>query len=82
MRTGNVFLVRFDPVEGYLALGGLEMQLAGAYELVEFPLEAHLSHKLPTRLKRRLLGNWNIHVPGKSSRAKFWLIGAKGYESN
>jgi hypothetical protein len=31
----NVFLVRFDPVGGYLALGGLEIQLAGAYELVE-----------------------------------------------
>jgi hypothetical protein len=35
----NVFLVRFDSVGGYPALGGLEIQLAGAYELVELPLE-------------------------------------------
>ena len=33
MRSG-LFLVGFDPVGGYLALGGLEIQLAGAYELV------------------------------------------------
>jgi hypothetical protein len=58
----DVFLVRFDPVGGYLALGGLQIQLAGAHELVELPLEAH---PLQT-----------------SSRAKFWLIGAKGYEWN
>ena len=43
-------LLRFDPVEGYLALGGLEVQLAGAYELVEF------------LLKR----NFHIGVPGRS----------------
>jgi hypothetical protein len=35
----DIFLVRFDPVGGYLALGGLEIQLAGAYKLVEFPLK-------------------------------------------
>jgi hypothetical protein len=58
----DIFLIRFDPVRRYLALGSLEIQLAGAYELVEFPLEAHLSHT--------------------SSRAPFWLIGAKGYELN
>ena len=40
----NVFLVRFDPVGRYLALGGLEIQLAGAYELVEFPLK-RIFHK-------------------------------------
>jgi hypothetical protein len=26
-------------------LDGLEIQLAGAYQLVELPLEAHLSHR-------------------------------------
>ena len=41
----NVFLVRFDPVGRYLALGGPKIQSAGAYELVEFPMEAHLSHR-------------------------------------
>ena len=35
----HVFLVRSDPLGGYLALGGLEIQLAGAYELIEFALE-------------------------------------------
>ena len=35
----NAFLVRFDPVGGDHALGGLEIQLAGAYELVELPLK-------------------------------------------
>ena len=29
----NVFLVRFDPVGGYLALGALEIQLTDAYGL-------------------------------------------------
>src|SRR5262249_3000345 len=33
------FLSAFDPVGGYLALGGLEIQLPDAYESVEFPLE-------------------------------------------
>ena len=43
----NVFLVRFDPVGGYLALSGLEIQLAGAYELVELPLERILPIGVP-----------------------------------
>jgi hypothetical protein len=34
----DVFLVGFDPIGGYLALSGLEIQLAGAYEFVELPL--------------------------------------------
>jgi hypothetical protein len=38
-RFKNVFLIGFDPVGGYLALGGLEIQLTGAYELVELPLK-------------------------------------------
>jgi hypothetical protein len=47
----NVFapleLVGFDPVGGYLALSGLEIQLAGAYELVEFPLERIFHIRIP-----------------------------------
>ena len=35
----NVFLVGFNPVGSYLALSGLEIQLAGAYEFVELPLK-------------------------------------------
>ena len=42
MTRTNLFLVRFDPVGGYLTLGGLEIQLAGAYELVYLPLEFHI----------------------------------------
>jgi hypothetical protein len=45
----NVFLVRFDPVGGYLALSGLEAQLAGAYELVELPFERILYMRVPGR---------------------------------
>ena len=45
----NVFLVRFDPVGRYLALGGLDIQLAGAHELVEFPLKRILHIGVPAR---------------------------------
>src|SRR6516164_8269609 len=45
----NVFLVRFDPDGGYFALGGLEMQFAGAYELVEFPLKRMFDIRVPGR---------------------------------
>ena len=50
----DVFLVGFDPVGGYLALSGLEVQLAGAYELVEFPLERIFDIQVP----RRCLAHW------------------------
>ena len=43
------FFVRFDPVGGYFALSGLEIQLAGAYELVEFPLERIFHIRVPGR---------------------------------
>jgi hypothetical protein len=38
----DLFLLGFDPVGRYLLLRSLEIQLAGAYELVEFPLK-HIS---------------------------------------
>ena len=40
----HVFLVRFDPVVGYPALGGLEIQLAGAYELWSFLSSASFTY--------------------------------------
>jgi hypothetical protein len=48
-RRASRFLVRFDPVGGYLALGGLEIQLAGAYELVELPLKRIFHIGVPGR---------------------------------
>ena len=39
--------VRFDPVGRYLALSGLEVQLAGTNELVEFPLERIFHIRVP-----------------------------------
>src|SRR5262249_1730138 len=45
----SVFLVRFDPVGGYLALGGLQIQLAGAYELLELPLKGIFHIGVPRR---------------------------------
>ena len=36
----DVFLVGFDPVGGYLGLGGLEIQFTGAYELMELSARA------------------------------------------
>ena len=48
-RRASRFLVRFDPVGGYFALGGLEMQLAGVYELVEFPLKRIFHIRVPGR---------------------------------
>jgi hypothetical protein len=44
----DVFRVR-DPVGGYLALGSLEIQFAGAYEIVEFPLERIFHMGIPGR---------------------------------
>jgi hypothetical protein len=48
-RRTNVFLVGFNPVGGYLALGGLEIQLAGAYELVELSFERIFHIGVPGR---------------------------------
>ena len=68
-RRASRFLVRFDRVGGYLALGGLEIQLGSAYELVEFPLEAHLSHK-NSRAMFWLIGakgyEWNSILPTRA----------------
>jgi hypothetical protein len=48
-RGASRFLVRSDPVGGYLALSGLEVQLAGAYELVELPFECIFYTRVPGR---------------------------------
>ena len=45
----DVFLVGFDPVGGDFALGTLQIQLAGTYELVEFPLERIFRIRVPGR---------------------------------
>ena len=49
MAFTDIFLVGFDPVGGYLALGRLEIKFVGAHEIVEFPLKRIFHIRVPGR---------------------------------
>ena len=65
----NVFLVRFDPGGGYPALGGLEIQSAGAYKLVELPLKRTFSISERTASGLGLIGVLLFLLPPDRFRA-------------
>ena len=50
----DVLPVGVDPVGSYLVLGGLEVQLSGAYMVVELPLERILYKRVPRGCSGRL----------------------------
>ena len=55
----DIFLVRFDPVGGYLALGGLEIQLAGAQSKTAISSALAGNHYLvPVRIDAHCQMSW------------------------
>jgi hypothetical protein len=74
----EVFLVGFDPVGRYLTLSGLEVQLPGAYELVELPLKRIFYVGVPRRCFRRLRPEVANGIRSSLTKIRPWRSGPAG----